>query len=181
MDAVNLTKYNPKTFEDRPSTMLLRHLLMVWIHPAITLSDALRPLREKEPTIKALPAINGDAARAAADESGARWESGNPLSTIDGMPIGIKDLLETKDMPTQMGCDAYEGNFPKRDNAAVWALRQAGAVILCKTVTAELGGSHPGPTNNPFDLARTAGGSSSVPRPQLRPTCFLRRLAHRSA
>jgi len=52
------------------------------------------------------------------------------------MPIGIKDLLETKDMPTQMGCEAFRGNFPKRDNAAVWALREAGAVILGKTATA---------------------------------------------
>ena len=48
------------------------------------------------------------------------------------MPIGIKDLLETKDMPTQMGCAAYRGNFPKRDNAAVWALRQAGAVMSAR-------------------------------------------------
>ena len=77
------------------------------------------------------------------------------------MPVGIKDLLETKDMPTEMGCAAMKGNFPKRDNAGVWALRQAGAVILAKTVTAELGGSHPGPTTNPFDPARTPGGSSS--------------------
>jgi Asp-tRNA(Asn)/Glu-tRNA(Gln) amidotransferase A subunit family amidase len=83
------------------------------------------------------------------------------LSQIDGMPIGIKDLLETKDMPTQMGCEAFRGNFPKRDNAAVWALREAGAVILGKTATAELGGSHPPATTNPFDPARTAGGSSS--------------------
>jgi Asp-tRNA(Asn)/Glu-tRNA(Gln) amidotransferase A subunit family amidase len=77
------------------------------------------------------------------------------------MPVGIKDLLETRDMPTEMGCAAMKGNFPKRDNAGVWALRQAGAVILAKTVTAELGGSHPGPTTNPFDHARTPGGSSS--------------------
>jgi Asp-tRNA(Asn)/Glu-tRNA(Gln) amidotransferase A subunit family amidase len=77
------------------------------------------------------------------------------------MPIGIKDLLETKDMPTQMGCEAFRGNFPKRDNAAVWALREAGAVILGKTSTAELGGSHPPATTNPFDPARSAGGSSS--------------------
>ena len=60
-----------------------------------------------------------------------------------------------------MGCAAYRGNFPKRDNAAVWALRQAGAVILGKTATAELGGAHPPATTNPFDRARTAGGSSS--------------------
>ena len=90
-----------------------------------------------------------------------RWKEGKALSPIDGLPISIKDLLETKDMPTQMGCEAYRGNFPKRDNAAVWALRQAGAVVLGKTVTAELGGSHPGPTTNPFDPARTPGGSSS--------------------
>jgi Asp-tRNA(Asn)/Glu-tRNA(Gln) amidotransferase A subunit family amidase len=60
-----------------------------------------------------------------------------------------------------MGCAAMKGNFPKRDNAGVWALRQAGALILAKTVTAELGGSHPGPTTNPFDAERTPGGSSS--------------------
>ncbi|MBD0272492.1 MAG: amidase, partial [Acetobacteraceae bacterium] len=58
-------------------------------------------------------------------------------------------------------CEAYRGSFPKRDNAAVWALRQAGAVVLGKTVTAELGGSQPGPTTNPFDRTRTPGGSSS--------------------
>ena len=60
-----------------------------------------------------------------------------------------------------MGCEAYAGNFPKNDNAAVWALRQAGAVVLGKTVTAELGGTHPGLTTNPFDATRTPGGSSS--------------------
>jgi Asp-tRNA(Asn)/Glu-tRNA(Gln) amidotransferase A subunit family amidase len=77
------------------------------------------------------------------------------------MPVAIKDLLETKDMPTEMGCEAFRGNFPKRDNAAVWALRQAGAVVFGKTVTAEMGGTQPGPTTNPWDPARTPGGSSS--------------------
>ena len=94
--------------------------------------------------------------RAAADASATRWKAGRPLSAIDGMPVGIKDLLETKDMPTRMGCKAYRDNFPKRDNAAVWALRQAGAVILGKTVTAELGGAEPGP-RQPLRPARRAG------------------------
>ena len=161
MDAVTPTKYDPKTFKGLTFHNAVAAFSDGSDSPRDYLERCLAAIAEKEPTIKALPAINEDGARAAADESGARWESGSPLSTIDGMPIGIKDLLETKDMPTQMGCDAYEGNFPKRDNAAVWALRQAGAVILCKTVTAELGGSHPGPTNNPFDPARTPGGSSS--------------------
>ena len=161
MDAVTPTKYDPKTFAGLTYHNAVAAFADGSDSPRDYLEWCLATIAEKEPTIKALPAINEAGARAAADESGARWKAGNPLSPIDGMPIGIKDLLETRDMPTQMGCDAYEGNFPKRDNAAVWALRQAGAVILCKTVTAELGGSHPGPTNNPFDLARTPGGSSS--------------------
>ena len=129
--------------------------------PRAYLERCLETIAKREPVVKAVTAINEAGARAAADASTARWKAGQPLSPIDGMPVAIKDLLETKDMPTQMGCDAFKGNFPKRDNAAVWALRQAGAVILAKTVTAELGGSHPGATTNPFDPVRTPGGSSS--------------------
>ncbi|WP_421997943.1 amidase [Reyranella sp.] len=129
--------------------------------PRAYLERCLETIARREPIVKALTAINESGARAAADESTARWKAGRPHSSIDGMPIGIKDLLETRDMPTEMNCVAMKGNFPERDNAGVWALRQAGAVILAKTVTAELGGSHPGPTTNPFDPTRTPGGSSS--------------------
>ena len=129
--------------------------------PRAYLERCLETIAEREPVVKALTALNETAARAAADASAMRWKAGKPLSPIDGMPVGIKDLLETKDMPTEMGCAAMKGNFPKRDNAGVWALRQAGALILAKTVTAELGGAQPGPTTNPFDPARTPGGSSS--------------------
>ena len=125
------------------------------------LERCLETIARREPVVKAFTAINEAGAREAADASSARWKAGKPLSAIDGMPIAIKDLLETKDMPTEMGCEAFRGNFPKRDNAAVWALRQAGSLILAKTVTAEMGGSHPGATTNPFDPARTPGGSSS--------------------
>lgn len=129
--------------------------------PRDYLERCLAAVDAREPVVKAFAALNRETARAAADASSARWKDGKPLSPIDGMPVGIKDLLETKDMPTQLGCEAMTGNFPKNDNAAVWALRQAGAVIFGKTVTAELGGNHPGPTTNPFDPARTPGGSSS--------------------
>lgn len=129
--------------------------------PRAYLERCLATIAEREPTVKAYVSLNEDGAKEAADASSARYKDGKPLSAIDGLPISIKDLLETKDMPTQMGCEAYTGNFPKNDNAAVWALREAGAVILGKTVTAELGGSHPGPTTNPFDPTRTPGGSSS--------------------
>ncbi|MBO6949920.1 MAG: amidase [Rhodospirillales bacterium] len=129
--------------------------------PSDYLERCLETVAEREPTVRAFASLNEETARAAAEASSKRWKAGKPLSPIDGMPIGIKDLLETRDMPTQMGCAALDGNFPKNDNAAVWALRQAGAVIFGKTVTAELGGNHPGPTTNPFDPARTPGGSSS--------------------
>lgn len=129
--------------------------------PRAYLERCLEAIAAREPVVRAWVVLNESGARDAADASTARWQAGRPLSPIDGMPIGIKDLLETRDMPTQMGCPAYRGNFPRRDNAAVWALREAGAVVLGKTVTTELGGAHPGPTTNPFDQARTPGGSSS--------------------
>jgi Asp-tRNA(Asn)/Glu-tRNA(Gln) amidotransferase A subunit family amidase len=129
--------------------------------PRAYLERCLETIEEREPVVRAFVTLNEAGAREAADASSERWRSGRPISAIDGLPIGIKDLLETKDMPTEMGCEAYRGNFPKRDNAAVWALRQAGAVVLGKTVTAELGGAHPGPTTNPFDPSRMPGGSSS--------------------
>lgn len=129
--------------------------------PSAYLERCLEMIAAREPLVQAWVVLNEGVAREAAAASTARWRSGRPLSPIDGMPIGIKDLLETRDMPTRMGCEAHHGNFPKRDNAAVWALRQAGAVVLGKTVTAELGGTQPGPTTNPFDPSRTPGGSSS--------------------
>ncbi len=125
------------------------------------LERCLETVEAREPAVQAFAAMDIEGAREAADASAARWRDGRPLSPIDGMPVGVKDLLETRTMPTQMGCAAFRGNFPKRDNAAVQALRQAGALVLAKTVTAELGGAHPGPTTNPFDPTRTPGGSSS--------------------
>jgi Asp-tRNA(Asn)/Glu-tRNA(Gln) amidotransferase A subunit family amidase len=148
--------YTPLTFHDAT-----RRFTDGNDSPRAYLERCLESIAEREPVVKALTALNETGARAAADASAERWKAGKPLSPIDGMPVGIKDLLETKDMPTEMGCAAMKGNFPKRDNAAVWALRQAGALILAKTVTAELGGSQPGPTTNPFDPTRTPGGSSS--------------------
>jgi Asp-tRNA(Asn)/Glu-tRNA(Gln) amidotransferase A subunit family amidase len=150
------SEYKPLTFHDAA-----RRFTDGNDSPRAYLERCLETIAAREPVVKALTAINESGARAAADASTTRWKAGKPLSSIDGMPVAIKDLLETRDMPTEMGCAAMKGNFPKRDNAGVWALRQAGAVILAKTVTAELGGSHPGPTTNPFDPARTPGGSSS--------------------
>ena len=66
-------------------------------------------------------------ARVAADRSAARWREGLPLSAIDGMPLGIKDIIETVDMPTEQGSPLFIGCRTGRDAASVAALREAGA------------------------------------------------------
>ena len=114
-----------------------------------------------EPKIGAFVALNLAAARTAADHSTERWRAGKPLSPIDGMPIGIKDIIETIDMPTENGSPLFAGFQGNRDAASVAALREAGAVIVGKTVTTEFAWMHPRATRNPWDLTRTPGGSSS--------------------
>lgn len=80
---------------------------------------------------------------------------------LHGLPIGVKDIIETADMPTEMGSPVYKGWRPRADAACVALLKAAGALILGKTVTAEFAGSFPGKTVNPLDPSRTPGGSSS--------------------
>src|SRR6202008_5177651 len=82
-------------------------------------------------------------------------------SAIDGMPIGIKDIIETADMPTENGSPLFAGFRSERDGASVAALREAGAVIVGKTVTTEFASTFPRGTRNPWDPRRTPGGSSS--------------------
>jgi Asp-tRNA(Asn)/Glu-tRNA(Gln) amidotransferase A subunit family amidase len=129
--------------------------------PREFLERCIAVIEAQEPRIGAFVTTNLDAAREAADQSGARWESGTPLSPIDGMPIGIKDIMETADMGTEQGSALFVGWTGARDSAAVAALREAGAVIVGKTVTTEFAATHPGPTRNPWDPERTPGGSSS--------------------
>jgi len=129
--------------------------------PRKYLERCLEVIAAREPVVRAWVVINEQGARDAADASAKRWRDGRPLSVIDGMPVGIKDLIETGDMPTRMGCAAYEDHSPGVDSASVQALRGAGAIILGKLVTTELGGAHPGPTTNPFNPLHVPGGSSS--------------------
>ena len=129
--------------------------------PREFLDACIDEIEEREGDVQAFTFLQLDAARAAANASTQRWEEGAPLSAIDGMPIGVKDVIETADMPTQMGSGLFEGWSPGFDSASVHALREAGAIIVGKTVTTEFAATRPGPTRNPYDLARTPGGSSS--------------------
>jgi Asp-tRNA(Asn)/Glu-tRNA(Gln) amidotransferase A subunit family amidase len=88
-------------------------------------------------------------------------KAGKPHGPLHGVPVGVKDVFDTCDLPTENGCALHAGRTPRHDAAAVALLREAGAVVLGKTVTTELAYYAPGKTRNPHDPARTPGGSSS--------------------
>ncbi len=129
--------------------------------PRHFLERCLAAIDAWEPHIGAFVTLNVEGAREAGDRATSRWRAGRPLSAIDGMPIGIKDIIETIDMPTENGSPLFAGLRSERDAASVAALREAGAVILGKTVTTEFAATEPRGTRNPWDLSRTPGGSSS--------------------
>src|SRR5690349_4901842 len=129
--------------------------------PRALLERCLERIAERDREVKAFVYLNADGARSAADAATKRYRAGQPLSPIDGMPIALKDVLETADMPTGFGSPIYEGWRGGRDAPVVLALRQAGAVLVGKVVTTEFAATVTGPTRNPHDLKRTPGGSSS--------------------
>jgi Asp-tRNA(Asn)/Glu-tRNA(Gln) amidotransferase A subunit family amidase len=96
-------------------------------------------------------------ARAADEERLA----GRPTGLLHGVPVGIKDIIDTADMPTENGSVLHAGRTPSRDAHVVTRLRGAGAVIMGKTVTTEFASRAPGKTRNPHNPAHTPGGSSS--------------------
>jgi Asp-tRNA(Asn)/Glu-tRNA(Gln) amidotransferase A subunit family amidase len=129
--------------------------------PRDFLERCLADLEKWEPKIGAFVALNLGAARDAADLATKRWREGHQVSPIDGMPVGIKDIIETRDMPTEQGSPLFAGWRTERDAAAVAALREAGAVVVGKTVTTEFAATTARGTRNPWDTSRTPGGSSS--------------------
>jgi Asp-tRNA(Asn)/Glu-tRNA(Gln) amidotransferase A subunit family amidase len=130
--------------------------------PRAFLERCLTAIAEFEPKVGAFVHLEIENAKAMADRATERWRQGRRLSQIDGMPVGIKDIIETADMPTQMGSPLYTGWRSWRDGASVAALREAGAIVLGKTTTTEFATRHPfHTTRNPWDGSRTPGGSSS--------------------
>jgi Asp-tRNA(Asn)/Glu-tRNA(Gln) amidotransferase A subunit family amidase len=120
------------------------------------LKACLERIGQREPHVQAWQHLDADAALERARHVD-RFGSG-PLK---GIPVGVKDMIDTADMPTGYGSPIYESYRPQRDAACVAMARQAGAVILGKTVTTEFAYFQPGKTRNPRDPGRTPGGSSS--------------------
>jgi Asp-tRNA(Asn)/Glu-tRNA(Gln) amidotransferase A subunit family amidase len=123
--------------------------------------DCLDRIAEVDSKIDAWAFLDCDHALRQAEAADEAHRRGRPHGPLHGVPIGVKDIFDTHDMPTEFGSPLWAGRTPRRDAAAVARLRAAGAVILGKTVNTECAYFHPGKTRNPHDPERTPGGSSS--------------------
>lgn len=114
-----------------------------------------------EEQIGAWACLDRDHALQQAQAADQAQREGRALGPLHGIPVGVKDIFDTRDMPTEDGTVLHAGRRPTADAAVVAQLRAAGAIILGKTVTTELAVYAPGKTRNPHDPTRTPGGSSS--------------------
>lgn len=121
----------------------------------------LARIAAREPQVQAWAYVDGEYALAQARKLDAHRAAGRPVGPLHGLPVGLKDIIDTVRIPTENGAALDKGRVPTRDAFVTERLKAAGAVILGKTVTTELAFMHPGKTRNPHDPAHTPGGSSS--------------------
>ncbi|MFO0997741.1 MAG: amidase [Alphaproteobacteria bacterium] len=124
-------------------------------------SAYLAEVDRREGAVGAWIHLDRDHALSQAREADRAHRDGRAQGPLHGVPVGIKDIFDTEDQPTERGSPIYAGRRPSSDSTAVALLRQAGAVIMGKTVTTEFAFYTPGKTRNPHDPQRTPGGSSS--------------------
>lgn len=135
------------------ATQAIRAIRAGSLTPADLMEACLARIAEREPSVRAFAWFDPDAARAAA--TAAR------PGPLHGLPVGVKDVLDTFDMPSQYGSPIWDGWRPRSDCAAVAWTRAAGGAVIGKTVTTEFATRSPGPTTNPANPGHTPGGSSS--------------------
>jgi Asp-tRNA(Asn)/Glu-tRNA(Gln) amidotransferase A subunit family amidase len=117
----------------------------------------LERIAAREPEVRAWACVD----RELALKQARALDGVSPRSPLHGVPVGIKDVIDTADLPTEYNSPIYRGYRPRWDAACVALLRRAGCVILGKAVTTEFANNHPGATRNPHKLTHTPGGSSS--------------------
>ncbi|WP_406630922.1 amidase [Amycolatopsis sp. WGS_07] len=125
-------------------------------------SSVLDRLAETEPDVSAWTYVDREGALAAAQQADEEISAGRYRGPLHGIPLGVKDVIDTAGMPTEGGSKAYAGRVPAQDAAVVRTLREKGAIVLGKTVTHEIAyGQNFPPTRNPWDPTRYQGGSSA--------------------
>ena len=125
------------------------------------MQSCLDAIARREPVVQAWQYLDAAGALRAARAADAAKRGGRLLGPLHGLPIGVKDVFDTADMPTENGTVLHAGRRPTQDAFVVQRLRAAGAIVVGKTVTTELALFSPGKTRNPWDPTRTPGGSSS--------------------
>ena len=138
---------------DLTATEALRRIHAGQLAPAAWADACLARIATQDQAIRAMAYLDPAQAMKAAGAA--------PPGRLQGVPVGVKDVLDTADMPSEYGSPIWAGHRPRADAAAVAWARAEGAVVLGKTVTTEFATRKPGPTANPCDTARTPGGSSS--------------------
>ena len=129
---------------------------------AVDLTDVfLARIAEEDPKLGAFAYLDPTLARKVAAALDAYRGTGRALGALHGLPVGVKDIIDTADMPTENGTPIDAGRRPGKDATVVQRLRAAGAVIIGKTVTTEFASFYPGKTRNPHNHDHTPGGSSS--------------------
>ena len=124
-------------------------------------SSCLTRIAERDEAVGAWIHLDVDQALQQAREADLVLAKGQGIGPLHGVPVGVKDIIETFDMPTQNGYKGHKGRHTHRDAFCVSQLRDAGGIILGKTVTTELATRSPGKTRNPLNPDHTPGGSSS--------------------
>ncbi|MBR1225907.1 MULTISPECIES: amidase [unclassified Bradyrhizobium] len=135
--------------------------------PSEVLEEVLAHVAAWEPHIKALYLLDPEGARAVAKASTERWQKGEPVGTLDGVPVTIKDNIATKDQPVPLGAASVKLVPSPKDAPPAARLREAGSIIFSKTTMPDYGmlssglSSFHALTRNPWDLSKNPGGSSS--------------------
>ncbi|MFC7474916.1 amidase [Dankookia sp. GCM10030260] len=146
---------------DLPATEAARRLRAGSLSAAALTEALLDRVAAREPVLRAFAWLDPASAMRQAVALDAARAAGRAAGPLHGLALGVKDVLDTADQPSQYGSPIWAGHRPRSDAACVAAGRRAGAVILGKTVTTEFATRQPGPTSNPANPAHTPGGSSS--------------------
>jgi Asp-tRNA(Asn)/Glu-tRNA(Gln) amidotransferase A subunit family amidase len=131
------------------------------LRPIDLVEYCLAQIEKFEPQLHAWVLVDDDGAQREAERLGRLLAQDEVVGPLHGIPVGIKDIIDVAGWPTRCGSPLREGHVASRDAAVVTSLRNAGAIVLGKTVTTQWAGFDPPPTRNPWNLDRTPGGSSS--------------------
>jgi len=157
----NATVVEPRSFHDLSIGRLVSLVALRQISPVEIARWCIEAVERYEERCLAWQIFDPVKLIEQAEESARRLKEGNPCRPLEGIPVGVKDIFNTTDYPTEMGSPLWKGFIPGNDARVVFNLRDLGMVVPGKTVTAEFAVHTLGKTNNPHDVSRTPGTSSS--------------------